>query len=233
MKVFNKESGEQLEREPIDVRELVSTGEYTVQDPDKPGERVETSGEVLARSERARVENWHRAGYQQQADATAVADAEKMKEVNPAMRARKQADDARKHADEVTRVANNGGLGVAVAPTAAAVAKLKADAADAEKRAAKLEADAAKAEKQQEADNAELKSRREKEQSATDKFEKSTSRGKGGDDKGGKQGSEENEDEDDLESLSKSDLQERLDKKGISYPASANKSALIDLLSEK
>jgi len=137
MKVFRIEDGLPFERDPVDAAEMVRSGVYTYTDPNaQPGAPVETSGEVLARSARERKADSERAGFQQIAEGTAVRDAQKMEELNPAFQAQKVATAARAAAVEAQRRADATGLsGVANSN----ITKLKADAVEAEKRAKEAE----------------------------------------------------------------------------------------------
>lgn len=226
MKVYHKETGELLHREAIDARELVATGEYQFENPNasKEEQRAEmrkTPGEVLASSHEQRRHENIRSQYQQFADATEVRDHQQLEEVNPAMKARRMAREARARADELAQIADQGGRhGVNVVTSPGAVSKMKAEAAEAEKRAKRLEKEADEAEKHNEELNKRLKAEEEKE---AKRAEKAAAGSK-------KKAANEEEEEEDLDSLTKSEIEERLDKAGVEYQKSELKEDLVKKL---
>jgi hypothetical protein len=220
MKVFHKETGAVSHHEAVDAKEMVETGEYTFDDPNaaKGDPPAKTAGEVLRASEEERRKENMRSQYEQHAASTEVQDHRKMAETNPAMKARAAAVAARTAADSAAALAANGGNpGVNVTATPASLAKLKADAAAKEKAAEKAEADADKAEKDAAAANEALKARQEKEAKAASG-------------KGAGKGTAAPPADEDLETLTKSELQERLDAAGVDYTQGENKDELIKKL---
>jgi membrane protein involved in colicin uptake len=173
MKIYQKSDGKELEREPIDAREAVATGFYTFENPkakagDIPTTRFE-SGEILRRTKEEQDKEAARAQYQQQVEATAVADHEKMEEAHPARKAAKDADAA----EEAAVLARQ------QAELAPKNTKLKENADVAEKTAAEQRKAADKARKDSDAADAALAKERAEEAKVNEKLEKKASKTNG------------------------------------------------------
>lgn len=221
MKVFDKKTGLASHHEAVDARELVQSGAYTYSDPNaKPGDPVpETAGEVLRRSEEEREKENKRSQYQQMADATADRDRRQAEEVNPAARAQKAAVDARKHADHLAQLAAAGAhppLGVVATPQSLAALKQSAD--NAEKDAKEKEAFAKKAAEEAVQADKDMRKREEEEKAAAEK-----AAGK----KKKKEADTEEVEEDNLDEMSKADLQTYLDKAEVEYDKADLKEDLL------
>lgn len=212
MKVYRIKDGESFEREGVDAREMVATGEYSFVNPaaEKGATPLESSGAILARTVREQEAETLRAHAEQR--STAVRDAELNDENHPAHVARKAAKVARDQADEAHRK-------VALVPVNT---NLKAEAEGAEKRAKELEATAEKVSKESAAADEALRKQGEAEKTAqlkhAGKAEAAASK---------PAAKKVKEEEVDLETLSKADLQEKLDEAGIAWNPGDTKAALI------